>query len=474
MKTFIGILLIGLLGFLGCSDNDDAKSPFYTFNGQTIPVDPFGIEDTMTPTYGWTPVESATRYHLLVQDSIPQDTTETYIIDEWYTAEEAGCDSEEGLCMVTPDINVDGTYTWKVLACIEDDCGLWSDELEFSYPPPTTPRFTDNGDGTVMDHNTELMWTKNADLFGAKNWWDATSYCWDLDLANHSDWSLPYISELNSLIDLNQLGPALPPDNPFTNVQSGYYWSSTTDLDDTNFAWGAVFGDGVVSLSDKGDDGYMWCVRGDDGRAMPDSYDGGCPDGSCQENAGPYRAYMFEKIRGTFVPIEHFGFNLRSYAHSCKDWKRSVSSLGNQLMVNTGTCKSEKSDVAWIRNEVIGKGFIPISWDSRYTAAAHNIEGMPGSPPGSLNFVIYGDFKPRVLLKNYTCSNVMIGMQTWGLGNNSWWFISNTTDRKCTSPGYRVTLSCTEDATGEPVLLAVDPDSVRRKGVNAFEVYVCE
>ncbi len=91
MKTFIRILLVGFFCFLGCSSsNDDTKDTTRTV-GQAIPVEPFGIEDVMTPTFGWTPVQEATKYHLLVQeaiqDSTTQDTNETYIIYEWYTAE---------------------------------------------------------------------------------------------------------------------------------------------------------------------------------------------------------------------------------------------------------------------------------------------------------------------------------------------------------------------------------------------------
>ena len=36
-----------------------------------------------------------------------------------------------------------------------------------------TPRFTDNGNGTVTDNLTRLIWMKNANAFGMKNWADA-------------------------------------------------------------------------------------------------------------------------------------------------------------------------------------------------------------------------------------------------------------------------------------------------------------
>ena len=294
MKRIISVLLVSLLCFSGCGDDSGGTS---AVTGQATPVAPFGIIDTLQPTYEWTPVPLATKYRLVVQetieDSTTQDTIETYVIDEWFTAAEAGCDSEESLCIVTPEMELEGTYTWTVLACTDDDCGLWSDELEFTYPPPATPRFTDNGDGTVTDTHTDLMWTQNANLYGENDWWDATSYCGDLTLAGKSDWSLPYISELNSLIDETQVDPALPPDDPFTNVQSDFYWSSTTDVGNTNSAWGALFGDGVVSLGDKGGDGDVWCVR-----IKPQQFTVGI------ENKTEYTAHGIIRVYGAKVPTK--------------------------------------------------------------------------------------------------------------------------------------------------------------------------
>jgi len=476
MKAMIWILL-ALLGFLGCSGSNDGTS--ITPNvGQTIPVEPFGIEDTTTPAYEWTPVQLATRYRLLVQEVIEdpttQDTTETYVIDEWFTAAEAGCDSEQSLCIVTPEMELEGTYTWMVLACTDDDCGLWSDGLQFSYPPPVTPRFTDNGDGTVTDHYTDLMWTQGANLYGENDWWDATSYCWDLTLANHSDWSLPYISELNSLIDETHVDPALPPDNPFANVQSDFYWSSTTNAYHTNYVWGANLGNGSVSYGDKNNDKNVWCVRGG-GRAVPDPYDGGCPDDSCQETNQDWAVFLFKSLR---VPVEHFGFNLRSWGHSCKDWKKSVSSVGNRLKVNSGSCKSERSNVLWIKNKVIGGGFTPIMWDSRYMVARYIDEGSVNFTPGDLYFVIYGDFNPVVSGISYTCPNVMIAVERRKLSkppwaweyHRLWWFFTNTTQGHCSIRKRQVTVACTEVATHRPVLLTVSAT----KSNNAFDVNVCE
>ena len=260
MKTIVAIVLIGLLGFIGCSGSDDGTNTV----GEAIPVAPFGIIETPSPTYEWTPVPGATKYRLVVQDtneaSTMQDTQETYIIDEWYTAEESGCASEDGLCMVTPDIEVFDDHTWKVQARANQECGLWSEPLNFDFAGDAKElRFTDHSDGTVTDNNTKLMWSKDANLFDWPNWWDAKSYCADLTLAGHSDWRLPSISELKSLIDTSQSDPALPPGNPFINVQLYYYW--TTMVSEPGYHNVVYMDNGGVGFAYDWDELYVWPVR---------------------------------------------------------------------------------------------------------------------------------------------------------------------------------------------------------------------
>ena len=254
MKRIIGILLVSLLCFSGCGDSGGGTS---AVTGEAVPVAPFGITDTTTPTYEWTPVPGATRYQLLVED-----IGETAIIEEFYTAEEVGCATEDGLCMVTPDIEIFEENTWKVLACANQECGLWSESLNFLISPlSTAPRFTDNGDDTVTDNNTKLIWSKDANLCGEKDWQEACSNCAGLTLAGHSDWRLPSISELKSLIDTKQSNPALPLGNPFMNVHS-YYWSSTTYEYYQYYAWYVEMYDGYWPYGYKEYDFiYVWPVR---------------------------------------------------------------------------------------------------------------------------------------------------------------------------------------------------------------------
>jgi hypothetical protein len=264
MKTFFSIMLIG---FLGCSGSNDGTSVSV---GEAIPVAPFGIMDTMTPTYEWTPVSGATRYQLMVEEN------DVPVIEEWYTAAEVGCASEDSLCSVTPDVDVPGD-TWKVLSCAGETCGLWSDELQFSFTVAgsTPPRFTDNGDGTVTDNNTKLIWTKDANICGNMRWGGSQTCCRRLYLRDRRDWRLPTLPELKSLRDIHQRNPALPPGHPFTNVQYqisldtaySYYWSSTDYPyhpgypNDPEPVWNMNFTDGTAFYAYKSQAHYTWPVR---------------------------------------------------------------------------------------------------------------------------------------------------------------------------------------------------------------------
>jgi hypothetical protein len=137
-----------------------------------------------------------------------------------------------------------------------------------------TPRFTDNGNGTVTDNLTGLIWMKNANAFGEKTWDQAVIVAKNLktgddgtgltDGSKAGDWRLPNLREFQSLIDYGRMNPALPDNHPFTGVQAWYYWTSTTYASDTTLAWDMGIGiSGQTQGFQKvnGDD-YVWCVRG--------------------------------------------------------------------------------------------------------------------------------------------------------------------------------------------------------------------
>ena len=133
-----------------------------------------------------------------------------------------------------------------------------------------SPRFTDNGDGTVTDNLTGLIWLTNANCFEKKSWSAALNDCNTLangtcgltDGSVAGDWRLPNVKELQSLIDYGSYGPALPSGYPFTSLHFDYYWSSTTYPPISDCAWSMYMMHGGVYSYNKSGTFYVWPVRG--------------------------------------------------------------------------------------------------------------------------------------------------------------------------------------------------------------------
>ena len=190
-------------------------------------------------------------------------------------------------------IAINSTYVWA-----EDNCGIAPIEqtgqttsyapgddgdLQMGIPWPN-PRFMDNGDGTVTDNLTGLIWLKNANCPNeVKSWGDAITFAnslydgWtgdgtggDCDLSDGSvagDWRLPNAKELLSLVDYGISyvpgTPVLPSDHPFARVQSAGYWSSTTFEGFAFRAWYVSMNIPETSFGDKAANSlYVWPVRG--------------------------------------------------------------------------------------------------------------------------------------------------------------------------------------------------------------------
>lgn len=117
--------------------------------------------------------------------------------------------------------------------------------------------FTDNGDGTVTDGHTGLVWTKAVQ--GNMAWTDALDNCSGLNLAGHSDWRLPNRQEAFTMIDYSRTDYS----DPAFDWTDGYYWTSTTRPDTQTDAYairqngnGRMYGEG------KTESYYVRCVRG--------------------------------------------------------------------------------------------------------------------------------------------------------------------------------------------------------------------
>jgi hypothetical protein len=120
-------------------------------------------------------------------------------------------------------------------------------------------RYEDSGDGTVVDHKTDLTWQKTDDGV-QRNWADGGAYCRALELGGHGDWRLPSIEALWTIMDSSRLVPSI---DPVFDCQSEWYWASTTLTRYPDYAWRVHFGNGMANHEYKpGYYHYVRCARG--------------------------------------------------------------------------------------------------------------------------------------------------------------------------------------------------------------------
>ena len=128
--------------------------------------------------------------------------------------------------------------------------------------PTIVTHFTDNGDGTITDNVTNLIWQK-APNTTTYTWEQAISYAENLALAGSSDWRLPNIKELVSINDETTNAPSINI-TYFPTMVSARYWSSTTQFaPGGTSAWFNDFQNfGISSYDLKTISHNVICVRG--------------------------------------------------------------------------------------------------------------------------------------------------------------------------------------------------------------------
>ncbi len=121
-------------------------------------------------------------------------------------------------------------------------------------PPPSF--FYNNGNGTVTDSRTGLVWRQvplDVDSNGAADaltWQEALAAATKLSFAGQSDWRLPNRNELQSIVDYRYADPAID-SNVFPKVTGGSFWTSTTVADSPSYAYTVDFNSGAVSFLGK-------------------------------------------------------------------------------------------------------------------------------------------------------------------------------------------------------------------------------
>jgi len=142
-----------------------------------------------------------------------------------------------------------------------------------SYAP--VERFKDNGNGIIMDKLTGLMWKGCSE---GQTWQhgrcqgDAAINNWQKTLlhaeaanreggyAGYSDWRVPNIKELESLVELACFESAINMEI-FPDTPAWYYWSASPYLGDSEFAWGIGFRYGKSLIGRKSQAYHLRLVR---------------------------------------------------------------------------------------------------------------------------------------------------------------------------------------------------------------------
>ena len=116
-------------------------------------------------------------------------------------------------------------------------------------------RYVDNGNGTVTDHRTELMWTQKdsyADLGECRNWYKSNKYVSKLKTGGYTDWRMPTVEELKTIFERpksnsNFRGSPSRLDPIFAPLGAWLYWTSRTV--GPCCARGIIFDSGKVGMA---------------------------------------------------------------------------------------------------------------------------------------------------------------------------------------------------------------------------------
>ena len=113
------------------------------------------------------------------------------------------------------------------------------EDADFDFQAPS---FKDNGDGTVTDNITGLMWQKTDG--GEMTFESASTYVKSLNLSGHNDWRLPTSHELFDINNFDNVNPALDAAY-FTKTLAEYWWTSDPRVDASSYIWVVNAGGGV-------------------------------------------------------------------------------------------------------------------------------------------------------------------------------------------------------------------------------------
>jgi hypothetical protein len=197
------------------------------------------------------------------------------------TVGSSGCatDTKIGVCALAADGCSAYTVTetcGEGLVCGEHavpECfdSRWADwpmpngVADVSAGAPNPASLTDNGDGTVTDNVTKLMW-QQGQVSKAVSWSDAFVYCASLGLAGHRDWRVPSIIELMSIVDHSLRSKVNGKYQPtidlsyFPGTPGDPYWASNPTIT-SGYAYAVEYAAGMLDALRKETAAHVRCVR---------------------------------------------------------------------------------------------------------------------------------------------------------------------------------------------------------------------
>ena len=123
-------------------------------------------------------------------------------------------------------------------------------------------RFVNNGNGTITDHKSRLIGLADGNCLQKRTWEEATAevgklasgLCGLSDGSPPGGWRLPTKRELPILLDWKK-------SDRFVAMRHDFYWSGTTNEEDSSLAWLLFLTTGYVGNDVKTDKNLMWPVR---------------------------------------------------------------------------------------------------------------------------------------------------------------------------------------------------------------------
>ena len=123
----------------------------------------------------------------------------------------------------------------------------------FNDPAVAPPdQYTILSDDEALDNYTRLIWQRDGDATGLVSWNEAVSYCEGLSLGGSSDWRLPSVRELATLVDEAEVAPSIN-EEVFPNTHYGarsnnWYWAGH-QARSSSASWGLNFDDGFTGFN---------------------------------------------------------------------------------------------------------------------------------------------------------------------------------------------------------------------------------